>query len=178
MRIIAGRLKSRQFDAPPGQKTHPMSEKMRGALFSALGDIEGLNVLDVFAGSGALGFEAVSRGAASAVSVESDKKAQRVIKQNIQKLGLTNEIRLIAANASSWSKNNSEAEFDIVILDPPYGNAKGRVLESIAGHARVGGIAVFSLPPGFRLGLPASAFRHLITKPYNDSQLVFYRRVK
>jgi 16S rRNA (guanine966-N2)-methyltransferase len=83
MRIIAGRLGGRHFASPQGRRTHPMSDKMRGALFNALGDIDGLSVLDAFAGSGALAFEAVSRGAGHAVAIDVDKSAQRAIAENI-----------------------------------------------------------------------------------------------
>src|SRR3954464_3149409 len=95
MRIIAGRLGGRQFNSPKGHRTHPMSEKGRGALFNALGDISGLTVLDAFAGSGALSFEAISRRAASVLAIDSDKNAQRAIAENIASLGLSRQVKLI-----------------------------------------------------------------------------------
>jgi 16S rRNA (guanine966-N2)-methyltransferase len=75
VRIIAGSLKGRTFSEPHGHRTHPMSEKVRGALFNALGDIEGLTFLDAFAGSGALSFEAASRGAKSVIAIDKDGPA-------------------------------------------------------------------------------------------------------
>jgi len=95
MRIIAGRLGGRLFDSPHSHKTHPMSDKARGALFNILGDISGMSVLDPFAGTGAISFEAVSRGAAGAVAIELDKQAQKVITANIASLGLIHEVKLI-----------------------------------------------------------------------------------
>ncbi|HKX24038.1 MAG TPA: RsmD family RNA methyltransferase, partial [Candidatus Saccharimonadales bacterium] len=83
MRVIAGELGGRFFAGPDSTATHPMAERVRGAMFNALGDIEGLTVLDAFAGSGALAFEAISRGAKSVVVVERDKRAQRIIAENI-----------------------------------------------------------------------------------------------
>ncbi|MEI6237412.1 MAG: RsmD family RNA methyltransferase [Candidatus Saccharibacteria bacterium] len=88
MRIVAGNLRGHHFDSPKNAKTHPMSDKMRGALFNMLGDIEGLTVFDAFGGSGALSFEAISRGAKSAIITEVDKYAWAVIKQNSDKLKL------------------------------------------------------------------------------------------
>ena len=84
MRVIAGRLRGRQFKSPPGRRSHPMSEKMRGALFNVLGDIEGLTLLDAFSGSGAISFEAISRGARSVQAVEKAVLAYRTICKNIE----------------------------------------------------------------------------------------------
>src|SRR3990167_11142159 len=101
MRIIAGRLGGQTFQAPHTHRTHPMSERMRGALFNALGDISGLRVLDCFGGSGALSLEAVSRGAKSSIITEVGKPAHQTIVKNIQRLGLQQEIKASLANVSS-----------------------------------------------------------------------------
>src|SRR5881392_748421 len=106
MRIIAGKLKGRQFQTPHGHRTHPMSDKARGALFNVLGDIEGLTFLDAFAGSGALAFEAVSRGAKSIVAIERDRPAHSVIERNIKELGLSGQVKGVKANAGGWSIHN------------------------------------------------------------------------
>jgi 16S rRNA (guanine(966)-N(2))-methyltransferase RsmD len=76
MRIIAGTLGGRTFESPHGRRTHPMSDKVRGSLFNTLGDIDGLTILDAFAGSGALAFEAISRGAEHVLAIEIDNRAQ------------------------------------------------------------------------------------------------------
>src|ERR1700733_7722884 len=99
MRIIAGKLGGRSFDSPGTDKTHPMSDKMRGALFNILGDVDDLIVLDAFGGSGALSLEAVSRGARSAIIMDSDRRAQQTIQENIQSLGLQDQIQLVNAGA-------------------------------------------------------------------------------
>src|SRR5689334_12491083 len=115
MRIVAGSLGGRNFKSPSGHATHPMSEKMRGALFNSLTDISGLTILDPFAGSGALSFEAISRGAASAVIIERDRSAQRIIQENIVSLGLEPQASLVTANAHGWLRNNRET-FDLILL--------------------------------------------------------------
>src|SRR5215468_11831534 len=88
MRVVAGRLGGRRLRAPRGRDTRPTSDRVREALFSMLGPLEGARVLDLFAGSGALGIEALSRGAASAVFVERDPEAVRTIERNLDRLRL------------------------------------------------------------------------------------------
>jgi 16S rRNA (guanine966-N2)-methyltransferase len=130
MRVIAGSLKGRQFQSPSGHRTHPMSEKMRGAMFGVLGDIEGLTVLDAFAGSGALSFEALSRSAKSALMLDDDKTAQDAITANILSLGVS-KARFIRANAISWSRKNAHQKFDLLLTDPPYDKLPFPVIEKI-----------------------------------------------
>src|SRR5581483_6797292 len=120
MRIIAGKFGGRSLHEPPGHKTHPMSEKIRGALFNALGDLDGLTVLDAFAGSGALSFEALSRGASRATAIDKDKSAIETINRSVKDLRLGDEIKVTMANAAGWSIHNMERQFDILLLDPPH----------------------------------------------------------
>ncbi len=177
MRIIAGRLGGRPFDSPRGHRTHPMSDKMRGALFNTLGDIEELTILDAFAGSGALGLEALSRGAASVIAIDVDKGAAETIVSNSETLRLRSQIKVIRANASSWSDNNSDMLFDLVLLDPPYDQINVDILMKLANHTKPDGIAVFSLPPTSNFVLPATDYNLLTNNTYGDSQLVFYRKM-
>lgn len=175
MRIISGDLSGRTFESVHGHRTHPMSEKIRGALFNALGDIEGLTLLDAYAGTGALSFEAISRGAASAVALDADKKAARTIKENIAALGLEDKIVSSLIYAHSWSRRNQAKQFDLVILDPPFDGVEPKQLLQLAKHVKPGGILVLSLPPtnGFRLA--PSRFELLLEKNYGDAGLIFYR---
>ncbi len=174
MRIIAGRLGGRTFDSPSGHKTHPMSEKARGALFNALGDINGLTVLDAFAGSGGLSFEAASRGAKHAVAIDSDRNAQRTIGENTTKLHLAQQVKLVKASASAWL-STTEQSFDIVLCDPPYDHTQPRLLTDLAGRVKPSGLLVVSLPPGYVLDLP-NDLELLTSKQYGDATLRFYRR--
>lgn len=175
MRIIAGRLGGRQFDSPRGHRTHPMSDKGRGALFNALGDVEGLTVLDAFAGSGALSFEAISRGAAQATAIDRDRNAQRTIQQNIRQLGLTDQTKLIKAPAASWL-STTDATFDLVLLDPPFEELQISLLTRLAERAKPGGLVVLSLPPRAEVKLDDS-YTPVAHKTYGDNQLIFYRRL-
>lgn len=176
LRVIAGTLGGRTFEAPSGHKTHPMSEKIRGAIFNMLGDIKGLYILDAFAGSGALAFEAVSRGAKKVIAVELDTNAHKTIELNIMALGTSN-ITTSRANVGSWVKTNSKDRFDIILCDPPYDHVNPELLESLAWHVKPGGILVLSLPPDTRILLPEDVFTVVSQKNYGDATLVFYRRL-
>lgn len=139
MRIIAGQFKGRALKAPKTRATRPTSDRARETLFNVLShaewatDMEGAHVLDVFAGSGALGFEAMSRGAARVVLVEQATPAQRAIKDNIAALKLGAQAKLLKRNASSLGAYDRQLEqpFDLVFLDPPYD--KGLVEPCVQG---------------------------------------------
>ncbi len=123
MRVVAGRLGGRRLAAPAGRDTRPTSDRVREALFAILGDLGGLRVLDLFAGSGALGIEALSRGAASAVFVERAPRAAEVVRGNLAALGL--EAVVVRADARVALRDalaRAEA-YDLVFLDPPYRDA-------------------------------------------------------
>lgn len=175
MRIIAGVLGGRIFISPHSHRTHPMSDKVRGALFNALGDIEGLTILDPFAGSGAISFEAASRGAAASLAIDNDKPAQQAIEESIVSLDLAGRVRLIKANCSSWSDNNPAQQFDIVIADPPYDKLQLSLLNKLAKHVKPGGMYVLSWPGGVEIP-ELEGSRLAAQKSYGDAQLLFFRQ--
>lgn len=176
MRIIAGALKGREFTSPRGHKTHPMGDKIRGAVFAILDDISGLSVFDPYGGTGALSFEAISRGASSALIIELDKTAHRMISQNIAKLGLGEQVKLIQGNCIGWSKRNLGKQFDIVFCDPPYDAVLLRDMAQLGSHVKPGGVLVLSWP--VHLGAEDLAgFTILKDRTYARARLVFYRRV-
>lgn len=177
MRIVAGELGGRQFDAPKGHKTHPMGDRIRTALFNTLGEISNLSVLDAFAGSGALTFEALSRGAIRATTLEIDRDAFQIIKINATKLDLLDRIDLFHINARSWSYRNNTARFDLVFCDPPYNHLQETVIEKLAKHTKVGGLFVLSLPPHGDIRLSEETYKLVSTKSYGDAVLAFYRKI-
>jgi 16S rRNA (guanine966-N2)-methyltransferase len=141
VRIIAGKWRGRTIEAPPGQATRPTADRVRETLFSMLasrlGSFEDLRVADLFAGSGALGFEALSRGAASATFVESDSKAAALIRRNADKLGAP--VHILGGSALSLRRSEP---FDLIFADPPYGEGAGTaVVEAVdkAGWLAPGG---------------------------------------
>jgi 16S rRNA (guanine966-N2)-methyltransferase len=123
VRVIAGAYRGRTLRAPPGRATRPTSDRVREALFSIIGDVEGMRVLDLFAGSGALGIEALSRGAAHAVFVEASWRTAAVIRANLRALGEPPaEIRVEDA-LRHITKVAGQATYDLVFADPPYSSA-------------------------------------------------------
>ena len=121
MRVIAGSRKGHRIAAPRGVVTRPTSDRVREAVFSIVGPVEDANVLDLFAGSGAMGIEALSRGAARCVFVESDREACAVVTRNLEKLGLTSAIVVCRDAAQALREEKARAHrYELVLADPPY----------------------------------------------------------
>ena len=129
MRVVAGTFKGRRLAAPAGRRTRPTQDRVREALFSILGDVEGARVLDLFAGSGALGIEALSRGAARCTFVEREQGAVAAIRRNLAALGV--EARVVRGDALRFLSGSRAGRYDLVFLDPPYDFA-GRMAAAIA----------------------------------------------
>lgn len=120
MRVVAGELRGRRIEAPSGTDTRPTTDKVREATFNALGSLDLVRdavVVDLYAGSGALGIEALSRGAAHCTFVERDRSALRVLKANLATLGLEDRARVVAGDAAVVGRGISA---DVVLADPPY----------------------------------------------------------
>jgi len=123
VRIVAGDLGGRRIRVPPGRHVRPTGERVREAWFSALGHrIEGATVIDLFAGSGALGIEALSRGASTVQFVEEDRRCVATLKRNVASLGLTERVHVHRGDVFDvLSKLSREAPFNVALADPPYG---------------------------------------------------------
>jgi 16S rRNA (guanine966-N2)-methyltransferase len=120
MRVVAGELRGRLFEAPPGRDTRPTTDKVREAMFNALGSVDlvrDANIADLFAGSGGLGIEALSRGAAHVTFVERDRAALRVLRENIGALDLQAHSKVVAGDALAMIAG---LDVDLVLADPPY----------------------------------------------------------
>ena len=120
MRVVAGVHGGRVLQAPKGSVTRPTSDRVREALFSILASVEGSRVLDLFAGSGALGIEALSRGAAQATFVDSAAAAVAAVRHNLEQLGLAGEVLRMPALRALACTPVIDREYDLVFLDPPY----------------------------------------------------------
>ena len=145
MRVVAGTHRGRRLVAPRGDATRPTSDRVREALFSVLGpSVQDARVLDLFAGSGALGIEALSRGAASAVFVDRAPRAIEAVRANLTALGIEGDVRRMEARSWLRAASARADAYDLVFLDPPYRRAGelGRELSEalpavLAGRARV-----------------------------------------
>lgn len=175
MRIIAGKLGGRLFDAPRGDQTHPMSDRARGGLFAVLGDIEGLSVLDAFAGSGALSFEAISRGAKSSTAIEVDYGSIRIINKNVKLLNLEQQVKVIKSNCAIWSDKNPDQAFDIVIAAPPYRDLQLKILQKLVRHVKPDGLYILDWPAKL-LAPEFQNIKIIKSKTYSAAQLVFYKK--
>jgi 16S rRNA (guanine(966)-N(2))-methyltransferase RsmD len=120
VRIIAGTHRGSRISAPKGFDTRPTGDRVREAAFNLIGPVDGARVLDLFAGSGAMGLEALSRGAESVTFVESDRAACRTIAENLERLRLTGA--RITCGDAVWALRQDSRTYDLVLVDPPYGD--------------------------------------------------------
>jgi 16S rRNA (guanine966-N2)-methyltransferase len=173
-RIVAGTAGGRRLKVPP-KGTRPTSERVREALFNALGtagELDGAHVLDLYAGSGALGLEALSRGAADALFVESDRRAVDVLRGNVAALGLGGTVR--AGPVEAVVAAPAPRSYDLVLADPPYAvdsAALGKVLASLAAAGWLGESALVVIERAARDGEPdwPPGFEPTRAKKYGDT---------
>jgi 16S rRNA (guanine966-N2)-methyltransferase len=182
MRIVGGRLGGRVLAAPKSHAVRPTAERLREAIFNVLGHaygdpIAGATVLDLFAGTGALGLEALSRGAAFALFIDNAAEARALLRENITVLGLAGISRIFRRDATKLGPRGSLQPFSLVFLDPPYGEG---FAEKALGSAAAGGWLVqeaiivveeaakakFVAPPGFS---------ELERRMYDDTEVIFLR---
>ncbi len=177
MRVIAGAFRGRVLLDSVSGFTHPMSEKMRGAVFNALGDIEGLTFLDAFSGTGMIGIEALSRGVSHVTAIDNDPAAYKCITANVGIVGVKKELAVICANIATWLKNNPKELFNVIVADPPYTDIDPRVLRSLAAHLKPNGILVVSLPAQCPdINLPDMIV--VKSKTYAGGSLRFYKQAQ
>jgi 16S rRNA (guanine966-N2)-methyltransferase len=184
MRIVGGRLKGRAIKAPAGSGTRPTSDRAREALFNILAHapwspgLEGRRVLDLFAGSGALGFESLSRGAAFALFVETDAAARGALRDNIEALGLFGVTRIHRRDAADLGVRPAGLgdPFDLVFLDPPYGEGLGeRALVGLAPGGWIGADALIVYECGAEETPAMPGFELLDERAYGAAKLLFLR---
>jgi 16S rRNA (guanine966-N2)-methyltransferase len=182
MRVVGGEFRGRALAAPKSQDIRPTSDRLRQTLFDILahghGDrLAGARVLDLFAGTGALGIEALSRGAGYALFVEEGVEARGLIRTNIDSLGLTGRSRVFRRDATSLGDAGTVAPFDLAFADPPYGKGLGEAAFAAAragGWLKPGALAI--LEESLKAPLqPIPGFEEIDRRSVGDSQLVFYR---
>ena len=183
MRVVGGSFRGRPLQAPPGEAVRPTSDRVREALFNILTHtafgpgwpgLPGARVLDIFAGSGALGIEALSRGAAGAEFIEQSAQARQYLNRNLASLGLTNRANVHAFDATRPPPASEQAS--LALLDPPYNSdLGGRALPALAetGWLADGAIAVLEEAKPFTPDIPG--FTLLQTRTYGRTALLFWR---
>jgi 16S rRNA (guanine966-N2)-methyltransferase len=173
VRVVAGEFRGRRLAAPRGRRTRPTADRVREAIFSMLGDLSGARVLDLYAGSGALGIEALSRGAESAVFVERDARAAAVIERNLASLGLDQPV--VREDAVRFLAL-SEGMFDLVFCDPPYDSASrvaGPLAEHLPSRTSLGARIVTESDKRTPLELPLPL---LTERTYGDTRIAIHGR--
>lgn len=178
MRIIAGEWRGRKLVAPKGESTRPTADRTRETLFSMLasrlGSFEGLSVLDLFAGSGALGLEALSRGAAQCHFVEQDKPALDAIRANIATLGARE--RTSVTGGSVMSLGPARQQYDLILADPPYGTGAGEVaLDRLLRLGWIGPASWIALESSAREDVEIKGLEVQSTRKVGKAQLTILR---
>ena len=182
MRIVGGRLRGRALAAPNSQRIRPTADRLREALFNILmhaydNPIQGARVLDLFAGTGALGLEAVSRGAAFALFVDEEAEARALMRQNVDALGVAAATRIFRRDATKLGAAHPNAPFSLAFLDPPYG--KGLAEKSLES-ARDGGwltkdaliVVEEAADAGFKT---PEGFEEIERRTYDDTEFTILR---
>ncbi len=177
MRIVAGSRKGHRIDAPRGSVTRPTGDRVREAVFSILGSVEGARVLDLFAGSGAMGLEALSRGAVSCVFVERDRDAARVVQGNLTKLRLTGATVLGRDAAAALREERDRGRsFDLVLVDPPYeewGRHESALAELVPTVLADDGLVVVETADRVEPALPLDL---VTTRRYGSARITVFSR--
>lgn len=176
MRIIGGRLRGREVIAPKTPGTRPMTDHDREALFNILGDIKGMKVLDCYAGSGAIGFEALSRGAVLVDAVEVARAAVRSIAKSQKSLGVEDIYDLFRQPLKSWLNAHSEKAdyYNLIFADPPFDSLDVEVLQLAVPYLKAGGLLI--LKHDSKLDPPLLEIENVDSRKYGDTTITFYRK--
>jgi len=181
LRVIAGDAKGRKLKMVPGSGTRPIADQVKEALFNILGeDVKGAAVLDLFAGTGSVGIEALSRGAEYAVFVESDRLAVKTIQENLQTTGLATYARVVRSDVFIYLRNDPREGFDYIHVAPPqYQNLWAealRALEARPGWVNPDGVVVAQIDPREFAELPLQNLTLFDQRRYGNTLLAFYER--
>lgn len=176
MRVITGSARGARLVTPEGKETRPTTDMVKEAMFSIIQfELEGAMVLDLFAGSGQLGIEALSRGARFAVFVDESRAAQEAIRENLRHTGLAKESRVAAMDAQQFLRGSKDT-FDIALMDPPYaGKYYEEILPLLAQHMSEGGVILCESGREEILPEEAGSFRKQKEYRYGRIKLTAYR---
>ncbi len=176
IRVIGGEFGGRLLDAPPGRRMHPMGERIRNALFNSIGSkVQGARVLDAFAGTGAVGLEALSRGAEHVTFIERDRLLQKILAGNIERLGVEDRTTLIRGSVASWAETADKEAFDIILVDPPYHDTQFSTVARLFDLLKPSALMVLSHPG--KGEVPTKTGVVVVdNRSYGNADLTFYRQ--
>jgi 16S rRNA (guanine966-N2)-methyltransferase len=181
LRVIAGAAKGRKLKMPPGEGTRPVMDRVKQAVFNILAeDIEGAAFLDLFAGSGSVGIEALSRGAARATFIENDAVAVRTIQANLTLTGFSAQARVVRSDVFIYLRNEPREGFDVVYIAPPqYHNLWAETLNRLDARpawVNPDGLAIIQIGPREFTELALRHFELVDQRKYGNTRLCFYER--
>jgi 16S rRNA (guanine966-N2)-methyltransferase len=176
---MSGKLGGRHFAQPKTRTVRPLSDKVRAAIFDVVGPATGLTVLDAYAGSGAAGFEAVSRGALLVEAIESNPRVAKTIQESTNELDLGFGYILHVMSVETWlaspQQQDNKPRYGLIIADPPYAKIEPDIIERLAEYLTPQGLMVLS--HSSKIASPQLTSAELVkTKTYGDTTLTFYRR--
>ncbi|MEQ1672888.1 MAG: 16S rRNA (guanine(966)-N(2))-methyltransferase RsmD [Hyphomicrobium sp.] len=183
MRVVSGKFRGRAIAAPEHEGLRPTSDRVRESVFNILAhgiddfELAGSRVMDLFAGTGALGLEAMSRGASYCLFVEDNADARALIRDNIEAFGLTGETRIFRRDATDLGPASAKDSFTLAFLDPPYGKGLGEKALAILADGKwlvPGAIAVLEERAGVAVDIPA-AYEAIDQRTYGDTEIRFLR---
>lgn len=188
IRLISGIFKNHKITSPNSRQTHPMSERARNAIFNSIqAEIQDAEVLDAFAGTGALGLEAISRGAKKVIFIEKNRLAQKILSENmkiVEKNEKAGKVKLIRSSVSNWL-NSSESRlergdllenltFDVIFADPPYYDPQFSTINKLSKRLKSGGILILSQPKEIE-NFETENLTLISEKKYSGAKILFFR---
>lgn len=177
VRIIAGKYGGRVLKAPGGSRTHPMGERIRNAMFNSIsGRVSGARVLDAFAGTGALGFEALSRGAYSVDFIERDRVAAKVLRENWESLESPDNVGIITTTVSNWLDTQDVSGYDLIFCDPPYNNEQLSTISRLMGLLKPNALMILSHTGRGEVPLHQDEIVVVDNRSYGNAHLTYFRR--
>ncbi|MCC7289279.1 16S rRNA (guanine(966)-N(2))-methyltransferase RsmD [bacterium] len=178
LKISGGQFAGRTLSLPSSATTRPVTEKNRASIFNSLFSyVLDAKVLDLYAGSGALSFEALSRGAATAMMIEKSNKVVGQIKENIERLGVGERATVESFDVAHWLKRDHEQRYDLIFFDPPYVQFDTALAEMATNLLQSGGILVVSMSSRSKMPESIGEAKLLKEKKYGDSQFGFFQKL-
>lgn len=179
MRIIGGSLKGQKLYAPKCLKVRPTSDRVKEAIFNVLSDVSGLHILDLYAGTGNLSFEALSRGASDSILIDKSKEAMQIIQKNAANLHLENKITILSGPVGRFIMRTGRKDFDMIFADPPYNMDERdltKLLQDIRNLSLLGKEGIMVLELSSKRTIELDIFQKIKVKKYGNTKVYFLKK--